>query len=170
MASTSRLVGRTRARSQALQILFQAEACGRSVDDVLAGDYALSDGPLDEFAERLARGAGSCIPELDRLLSGAAQNWGLSRMPAVDRNLLRLSLYEMLHVDEVAIPVTISESVELAKIYGTDESSRFVNGVLGRLADDLAPERAKAHVDGSDRDPDDVADGAAPADDVPEAE
>ena len=58
-------------------------------------------------------------------------------MPSMDRNLLRLAIYEMLFVDEVEIPVTINESVELAKAYGTDDSSRFVNGILGRLADDV---------------------------------
>ena len=58
-------------------------------------------------------------------------------MPAVDRNLLRLALYEMLDVEEVAVPVTIDESVELAKIYGTDDSYRFVNGLLGRVSDDI---------------------------------
>ena len=74
------------------------------------------------------------IPELDRILSQFSENWDVYRMPAVVRNLLRLALYELLYVDEVAIAVTISESVELAKAYGTDESSRFINGVLGAIA------------------------------------
>ena len=148
--SSSRIVGRTLARSQALQILFQAEACGRSVDDVLAGDYVLSEGPFDEFGERLARGTAEHLAELDRVLGMVASNWSTSRMPAVDRNLLRLSLYELLYVDEVATAVVISECVELAKAYGTDESSRFVNGVLGRIASDLdagvdVVERARQH-------------------------
>ncbi|MCI1665553.1 MAG: transcription antitermination factor NusB [Atopobiaceae bacterium] len=135
--SDSRLTGRTLARSQALQILFQAEACGRSVDDVLAGDFVISQGPLDPFAEMLARGTGAMIPTLDAVIASVSENWGVERMASVDRNLLRLSVFEMLHVSEVATAVTISESVILAKAYGTDESSRFVNGILGRVARDL---------------------------------
>lgn len=129
--------GRTLARSQALQLLFQAEANNLAVLEVLDGDYALSEGPLDDYARQLALGADEARPDLDAVISMRAKGWKLSRLNAVDRNLLRLALYEMLHVDEVDVPVTIDECVELAKAYGTDESSRFVNGVLGRVADDL---------------------------------
>lgn len=129
--------GRTLARSQALQLLFQAEANNLAVLEVLDGDYALSEGPLDDYARQLALGADESRPDLDAVISMRAKGWKLSRLNAVDRNLLRLALYEMLSVDEVDVPVTIDECVELAKAYGTDESSRFVNGVLGRVADDL---------------------------------
>jgi N utilization substance protein B len=84
--------------------------------------------------EMLARGADDMRPDLDAIIETTSSNWSVSRMPSVDRNLLRLALYEMLEVSEVAIAVTIDESVELAKAYGSDESSRFVNGLLGRVA------------------------------------
>ena len=129
--------GRTLARSQALQLLFQAEANARTVLDVLDGEYALSQGPLDDYARRLALGADERRPELDAVIAVRSRGWSVARMNAVDRNLLRLALYEMLYVDEVDVAVTIDECVELAKAYGTDESSRFVNGILGRVADDL---------------------------------
>lgn len=120
-----------------MQLMFQAEATGRSVPEVLSGPYALSEGPLDEFGERLARGAYEHQSELDETMQRASTNWSVSRMPSVDRNLLRIALYEMLYVDEVATAVTIDESVELAKMYGTDESSRFINGLLGRVASEI---------------------------------
>lgn len=129
--------GRTLARSQALQLLFQAEANGRTVEEVLEGVYALSEGPLDEYARTLALGADAARHDLDLVISHRSHAWSLERMNAVDRNLLRLALYEMLDVAEVDVPITIDECVELAKAYGTDESSRFVNGLLGRVADDL---------------------------------
>ena len=129
--------GRTLARSQALQLMFQAEANARAVLDVLDGEYALSQGPLDDYARRLALGADERRPELDAVIAARSRGWSVARMNAVDRNLLRLALYEMLYVDEVDVAVTIDECVELAKAYGTDESSRFVNGILGRVADDL---------------------------------
>ena len=107
--------------------------------DVLAGEYVLSEGPLDEYAESVARGAYDHIADLDAVLSRSARNWSLSRMSVTDRNLLRIALYEMLYVDEVDTAVCISECVELAKAFGSsDESSRFVNGVLGRIAADVA--------------------------------
>ena len=129
--------GRTLARSQALQLLFQAEANSRAVLSVLDGDYALSEGPLDDYARRLALGADEARPEIDAVISTRSTSWSITRMNGVDRNLLRLAIYEMLYVDEVDVAITIDECVELAKAYGTDESSRFVNGLLGRVADDL---------------------------------
>ena len=133
MAGT-RFGGRTLARSQALQLLFQAEATNRLVSEVLAGDYALDEGPLDAYAEELARGCDAMLHELDAVIGVTSSNWSISRISAVDRNLLRLALYEMMKVDEVDIAVAIDECVELAKAYGTDDSSRFVNGVLGKVA------------------------------------
>ncbi len=130
--------GRTRARSQALQLLFQAEATERSVQEVLDDAYALSDDePLDDFGRLLALGADEHRQEADSIIGRSSTNWTVERMPSVDRNLLRLAVYEMLYVDEVATAVTIDESVELAKAYGTDESSRFVNGLLGRVAQEI---------------------------------
>ncbi len=133
-----RFGGRTLARSQALQLMFQAEATGRTVADTLAGDYVLDEGPLDPYAARLATGADAMLHELDAVIGVTSANWSVRRMPAVDRNLLRLALYEMLEVDEVDVAVSIDECVELAKAYGTDESSRFVNGLLGRITRRIA--------------------------------
>ena len=134
-----KFVGRTLARAQAMQLLFQAEACGRAVDDVIeGGEYALDQGPLDEFAEELARGTFGLIPEIDAALERFSEGWSVYRMPAVDRSLLRQAIYEMVAVEEVDPAVTIDETVELAKAFGTDDSPRFVNGLLGRVAAELA--------------------------------
>mgnify|MGYP002588093840 CR=1 FL=1 len=127
--------GRTLARSQAFQLLFQAEANHLTVEEVLGKDYVIEKGPLDEFAHQLALGAAR--HDLDAVIASRSVTWTLRRMPSMDRNLLRLAIYEMLFVDEVEIPVTINESVELAKAYGTDDSSRFVNGILGRIQTDI---------------------------------
>lgn len=126
--------GRTLARSQALQLMFQAESRNMQVCDVLATNYLLSEGPLDDFGKRLALGTDELRDKLDALISRVITNWNLNRLLSVDRNILRLALYEMIKVDDVDIAVTINESVNLAKAYGTDESSHFVNGVLGQVA------------------------------------
>lgn len=136
--SSHKFVGRTLARSQALQLLFQADINDQTVEEILQGPYALSqDDPLDEYAERLALGVDQKRRELDAVISTASTNWTIDRMPLVDRNLLRLAIYEMAAIDEVAVAISIDESVELAKAYGTDESSRFVNGLLGKVATDI---------------------------------
>jgi N utilization substance protein B len=101
---------------------------------VLEDSYALDEGPLDDYATEIALGADAMLHELDAVIAVTSDNWSVSRMPAVDRNLLRLALFEMLEQDEVDTAVAIDECVELAKAYGTDESSRFVNGVLGKVA------------------------------------
>lgn len=150
--------GRTLSRSLALQLLFQAEATGRLVSDVLNDDYTVDQhllnayqrelesrgfepqergelqAEVDEYARQLALGCDAKLHELDAVIGVTSSNWSVSRMPAVDRNLLRLALFEMLEVDSVDTAVAIDECVELAKAYGTDESSRFVNGLLGKVA------------------------------------
>lgn len=128
--------GRTRARSQALQLLFQAEALDRSLEDVLEGDYLLTSGPLEDYAAELARGTYEHISVIDRVLESVSDNWHLDRMPGTDRNLLRIATFEMRFADEkLEDAIVINEAVEIAKAFGTDESSKFVNGVLGRVAE-----------------------------------
>ena len=114
--------GRTRARSQALQLLFQAEATNRSVLEVLDGDYTLSEGPLDEYAQSLAVGADGIRDDLDDIIAAYSKDWAIDRMPSVDRNLLRISLYEILEVPEVDVAVAINEVVDLARAYCGDDS------------------------------------------------
>lgn len=134
--------GRTLARSQALQILFQAEARSVTVDKVLSEDCLLSKGPLDPYAATLARGTYDNLERIDSALRAVLANWSLSRLPGPDRNLLRLAVYELRfqNEDPIDTAVVINEAVEVAKAYGTDESAGFVNGVLGRLAhEDVLP-------------------------------
>ena len=128
--------GRTLARSQALQLLFQAEATDSPLERVLEGDFLISKGPLDPYALELCRGAYEHIDRIDCALRSVAKNWDLMRMPGADRNLLRIAVYEMrfLTDEEVSDAIVTNEAVELAKAYGTDQSASFVNGVLGKIA------------------------------------
>ena len=127
--------GRTLARSQALQILFQAEVRGERVDEVMAHDLLLSKGPLDPYAAELARGVEANRDRIDSALRAVSTNWRLERMPGADRNLLRVALYELRFLvhDPLDAGIIINEAVEVAKAYGTDESAGFVNGILGRI-------------------------------------
>ena len=135
----SKIAGRTRARVQAIQLLFQAQIQGLDVFDLLRdGTYALEDGPVDPFAEELARGVAVNRLAIERMLDNISTCWSYSRMPIVDRSILRLAAYEIMFVQDVPTSVAINEAVELAKDFGgEDDSPRFVNGVLGRIAKDI---------------------------------
>jgi len=127
---------RSRARRQALQILYQSDITGEGISEILgSATYSVEDGEPDEFCRELVTGVGMHLEEIDAILGEVSENWVVSRMPFVDRNILRLSTYEIFYSgDDVPASVSINEAVELAKTYGGEDSSKFVNGVLGRIA------------------------------------
>ncbi|MDQ3945726.1 MAG: transcription antitermination factor NusB [Actinomycetota bacterium] len=119
------------ARERALSLCYELDVRGSSVDDLLAGLPA----PPDAYATELVRGVEDHREEVDALIRKYADRWALERMPVIDRNLLRIAVFELAHRPEVPVAVAISEAVELAKRYSTDDSGRFVNGMLGRIAE-----------------------------------
>jgi transcription antitermination protein NusB len=119
------------ARKVALDVLYEHDVSGGAPSEILER-YQLD--PAHEFAGVLVRGVIEHRPELDRLIASYAEDWTIERMPVIDRNLLRLGTFELLHLDDVPAAVTINEAVELAKTYSTEDSGRFVNGILGRIA------------------------------------
>lgn len=123
---------RHRAREYALQMLYQAEASGASMSEVQASFWGDQEVPSDvrEFADRLAAGAAGARQECDELLTGSLENWRLERLAIVDRNILRLAVYEFLHQPETPPIVVIDEAIELARRFGGDESWQFTNGIL----------------------------------------
>ena len=131
----SKIAGRTRARVQAIQLLFQAQIQSLDVFDLLRdGTYALEDGPVDPFAEELARGVAVNRLAIERMLDNISTCWSYSRMPIVDRTIMAVALFEMFMQDDTPVSVAISEAVEISKLYGGDDSSNFVNGILGDVA------------------------------------
>ncbi len=132
---------RTRARRSALQVMYQGEILGVA-PIALVNDRKLVEETkhLDPYALSLLEGCGNKTDVLDGHIIKASENWALDRMPVVDRSLLRLSTYEMVYVDDVPISVSINEAVNLAKEFGGEESPRFVNGILGRIALQLEEE------------------------------
>ena len=126
---------RSRARRQALQILYQSDMTGESISEILdSSTYSVEDGEPDDFCRALVTGVGAHLEEIDTILGEVSENWVVSRMPFVDRNILRLSTFEIFYGDDVPASVSINEAVELAKMYGGEDSSKFVNGVLGKIA------------------------------------
>jgi N utilization substance protein B len=129
-------VTRREARERALSLLYEAETKGISPDEVLSELPV----PPDPFVTELVEGVGGAQAEVDELISTHAIGWALDRMPVIDRSLLRMGAFELLHLPDVPTAVVISEAVELAGQYSTDESGRFINGVLAKIAGVARPE------------------------------
>ena len=122
-------------RLAAVQLLYASEITGEEPARILEGGAAPEEVVANEYALRLVEGVTEHRDEIDGLLEDASRNWAVSRMPLVDKCILRIAVFEMRYVDEVPVSVTINEAVDLAKQFGgEDESHRFVNGVLGRIA------------------------------------
>src|SRR5437870_1481179 len=136
-------MSRHRARERALQILFQWDSRKESIDDAIASFYeslyseqSETRPERDEFIERLAHGVVENIAEIDRRIVQHAEHWRIERMPAVDRNVLRLAIYEMMALDTPP-PVAIDEAIELARRFSGEESVQFINGVLDAAMRDI---------------------------------
>jgi transcription antitermination protein NusB len=137
------MLERRRARHQALHILYQREITDESLSGILAtGTYSGEDGEPSDFCRELLMGVESHQSTIDATIESISENWTLSRMPLVDRNILRIAVYEIMFEDDIPDSVSINEAVEMAKVYGGDDSSKFVNGILGRLAEEHMHEKA----------------------------
>ena len=123
---------RRKARELALQMLFQVDVTSQSVEEVFATFFASHKFKPDvvEFAQRVVKGSVEHRKEIDHLISTTTENWKMDRMATVDRNILRIAVYEFLYEETVPKKVAINEALEIAKKYSTAESVQFINGVL----------------------------------------
>ena len=124
---------RTKARKRALDILYAAELRGESADMALDRAIAAGAGPTNDYTSELVRGVVEHRPRIDELLAEFSEGWTLDRMPAVDRNVLRLGVFELMWADDVPDAVAVTEAIGLVRDLSTDESPGFVNGVLGNI-------------------------------------
>lgn len=127
------------ARELALKVLYEHDVVHTPVDAVLErtiGGASAADGA---YARSLVEGTIGSRDELDQWIQSAAHDWRLERMPPIDRNIIRLGCYEMVHEPTVPISVIIDEALELTQSYSTDDAKRFINGVLGTIADQVRP-------------------------------
>lgn len=137
-APTGQPTARTKARKRALDVLYAAEARGLDPVELLEESLAGGEGPANPYTATLVRGVAAERARIDELLSTYSQDWTLERMPAVDRNVLRIGVWELLHAPDVPEAVAISEAMQLVRDLSTDESPQFVNGVLGAIQRDKA--------------------------------
>ncbi len=130
------MAARTKARKRALDVLFASDVRGESATEALERAIAEGEGPTNDYTTVLVRGVEEHRARIDEVLGQYAEGWTLQRMPAVDRNVLRLGVWELLWADDVPDPVAISEAMTLVTELSTDESPQFVNGVLGAVQRD----------------------------------
>ena len=132
------MAARSKARKRAVDVLYESDVRGIDSVQTLQDRIALADPPINPFTVELVEGAREHRARIDEILGAYAEGWTIARMPGVDRAVLRLGVYELLWRDDVPDAVVIDEAVELAKSLSTDESPRFVNGVLARVLRDRA--------------------------------
>ncbi len=135
---------RTKARERALQALYQIDVAASDIDEALARfwrSFEPAEREVQELAEQFVRGVHRERRAIDERIEAASTNWRVDRMARVDRNALRLAVFELLHGD-APVKVIINEAIELGKKFGSESSGAFVNGVLDRIAGGLPPERS----------------------------
>ncbi len=143
---------RTRSREFALQLLYQIDLSGGSAEEIYedfwkkradstfskeekkAVEQSKKNGDIRQYADRLVRGTVEHLAAIDKRIEKFTENWEMKRMAYVDRNILRLATFEILYLEDIPVKVAINEAVELAKRYGEIDSSKFVNGILDRIA------------------------------------
>jgi transcription antitermination protein NusB len=128
------VTARTKARKRALDILFEADVRGLSSLEVLSQRRTQAEVALNPYTVDIVEGVFAHVADIDELLQQYSQGWTIERMPAVDRNLLRIGVWELQNSSDVPSPVVISEAVSLAADLSTDDSASFVNGILGRIS------------------------------------
>jgi N utilization substance protein B len=133
---------RRQAREYALQMLYEADAAGTPIDEVVAHFWSDRPAPDDvqRFAERLARGTSGALAAIDPILTDSLEHWRLDRLAIVDRNILRLAVYEFLHETDTPPIVVIDEAIEVARRFGGEDSWQFANGILDAVRKKLGLE------------------------------
>lgn len=127
------MAARSKARKRALDLLYASDLRGESAVDALERAVAEGEGPTNDYTAVLVRGVEEHRARIDEVLGSYSEGWTLARMPAVDRNVLRLGTWELLYADDVPDAVAVSEAMALVQDLSTDESPSFVNGVLGSI-------------------------------------
>lgn len=125
---------RSKSRKAALDLLYEADIRGRVAVDLLSSRMSDDEVYIREYTAQLLEGVASARKKIDELITLHAQGWDMDRMPAVDRNILRIAIYELLWSTEIPDKVAISEALELAKTLSTDDSVSYINGVLATIA------------------------------------
>ena len=131
-------MGRRReSRINALRSLYLMDVCGMTVEESMESilNGVRMQPEVRDFTELLAKGTASNIKKIDDIISQSAKNWAIDRMPSIDRNILRMGAFELMHMKDTPVSVVINEAIEIAKHYSSPASGKFVNGILDKIKD-----------------------------------
>ena len=131
-------ITRRKSREKAVILLYQRDLLDKSIDDLVRNDRLVGK-EFDDFSLSLIYGVGKNIDEIDSIIKETVENWSLDRIAVIDRNILRIAIYEMLYEDDIPLKVSVDEAIEIAKSLGQkDDTPKFVNGVLGKFLNKIS--------------------------------
>ncbi len=134
---------RRESREAAVVLLYQKDLLGKNPEELIENDR-LNEKSFDDFSLKLINGVVSNLKEIDKVICSIVENWSLDRIAVIDRNILRIAIYEMLHEPDIPLKVSVDEAIEIAKSLGQkDDTPKFINGVLGKFLNSLSPEKDK---------------------------
>ena len=126
-------ITRRKSREKAVVLLYQKDLLKKNTDDLVKNDRLVGK-EFDDFSLRLINGVGNNIDEIDSIIKETVENWSLDRIAVIDRNILRIAIYEMLYEDDIPLKVSVDEAIEIAKTLGQkDDTPKFINGILGKF-------------------------------------
>lgn len=146
---------RRKAREIALQVLYQVDVSQVEAEEAIELFWSNFDVPenASEFAAVLIRGTRSNIEKIDRFIQSCSEHWSLDRMARVDKNILRMAVYELLYCEDIPPKATLNEAIDLGKEYGSENSGSFINGILDAIYTKLQKDNEDHGIDGIDRRP-----------------
>ena len=131
-------ITRRRAREKAVILLYQMDLLKKNPDEIVENDQLVGK-KFDEFSLKLINGVKDNLKEIDGIIRNTVQNWSLDRIAVIDRNILRVAIYEMIHEDDIPLKVSVDEAIEIAKNLGQKpDTPKFINGVLGKFLNKLS--------------------------------
>ena len=134
-------ISRRKAREEAIIILYQIDLLKKNADDIINNERNYGK-EIDYFTDILIKGVYNNLNVIDMRIKNVVENWSLERIAIIDRNILRVAIYEMLYRDEIPLKVSVDEAIEIAKEFGQkDDTPKFINGVLGKILTEIQEER-----------------------------
>lgn len=134
---------RRRARIKAVILLYQSDLLNKSVSEIISNEIIFKK-RIDDFTIKLVYGVEKSKDEIDDIIKKTAENWTLERISIIDRNIIRMAIYEMIYEDDIPLKVSVDEAIEIAKLFGQkDDTPKFVNGILGKVLVDIATSKKK---------------------------
>ncbi len=131
-------ITRRRAREKAVILLYQIDLLGKKPEEIIENDQLVGK-KFDEFSLKLINGVTDNLKEIDKVIRSTVQNWSLDRIAVIDRNILRIAIYEMIHEDDIPLKVSVDEAIEIAKNLGQKpDTPKFINGVLGKFLNKIS--------------------------------